>query len=275
MSCKCRQACHSMARSWGEGLLCLKYLCNEFIPIIIPCRNSYVNTDMVCLIVTIQTYPPPINGTLPLSISLNALSLFILFSFNNLRYPPISTIVYSCVYRTSNAILVIHLIVNVDKIPPPPFGRSPLSNHFWKRFPPVNSLCFIYNTYTHFGIMTDTYHISRPRGLIDCSNGRYNTVRCCWKPNKPIGGGKLLVFKHIHNTSFGIVIESDIISDGSILVSRIQSTGDTTRTYILSLYVTEIQRSLQSRFLHLSAVLVGLHSLLPDSSHRTLQAFRH
>ena len=165
-------------------------------------------------------------------------------------------------------------------------GTLPMSNNFFSRIPPVFTLsevnillsCFIYNTYTHFRIMGYTNHICRPRSLIDCCNGRYNTVRCCWKSNKPIGGGILLIFKHIHNTSFRIVIESDIISDSSILVSRIQSTGYTTRTYILRLDSTERQRSLQSRVRHLLTLCLAIlrkDFLLPDSSHRTLQAFRH
>ena len=85
---------------------------------------------MVCLIVTIQAYPP-INGTLPLSISLNALSLFILFSLNNLCDPPIASIIDPCVYCASNSSLVIHLIVDVYEYPPP-IGKVALLNPFLK-----------------------------------------------------------------------------------------------------------------------------------------------
>lgn len=158
---------------------------------------------------------------------------------------------------------------------PPRFGRSPFSIHFWNRLPPVNSRCFIDYSDTHFRIMGYTYHICRPRSLIDCCNRWCYPICCGWKSNKTIGGGNLKCFKNIHHASFGIVAQTDIVFNSRILISRIESTGNTAMTNILRLDSTEQQRSPQSRFRHLPEILVRFHYLLPDSSHRTLQAFRH
>lgn len=122
----------------------------------------------------------------------------ILLCLNNLCDPPISSIIDSCVYRTSNASLIIHLIVDVYEYPPL-LGRSPFSIHFRNRLPPVFSRCFIDNSDTHFGIVTATDHVGRSRCFIYCCYGRCYPILRCRQSNLSYRGGYGFNTFHTHS----------------------------------------------------------------------------
>ena len=172
----------------------------------------------------------------------------ILLCLNNLCDPPISSIIDSCVYRTSNASLIIHLIVDVYEYPPL-LGRSPFSIHFRNRLPPVFSRCFIDNSDTHFGIVTATDHVGRSRCFIYCCYGRcYPILRCRQSKLSYRGGATDLTrFIHIAYSSLGEMFQGCVIFDCRIFVARVNGTSNATTTDVLRLDSTERQRSFQNR----------------------------
>lgn len=67
---------------------------------------------------------------------------FFSFGFYNLCDVPIVAFADSCMDCSRNSVFIVHLIVDVDKVPPL-LGKSPFSIHVRNLTPPVNLLGFI------------------------------------------------------------------------------------------------------------------------------------